>query len=98
MAKRLEEFKTGFPDAWAAYAKLRDTCDGSGPLDRKVVELMKVAVSAALEHDGGVFAHVSQAKKAVVHHVREGSRRGRRPEVRIHGSDRGLILSKLQAV
>ncbi|HEX9592030.1 MAG TPA: carboxymuconolactone decarboxylase family protein [bacterium] len=64
MAKQLKAFKTKFPETWAAYQQLRDHCDHSGPLDGKTVELIKVGISAALEHEGGLVAHVSQAQKA----------------------------------
>ena len=64
MAKQLKAFKTKFPEAWAAYEKLRDTCDKAGPLDKKTVELIKVGIAAAMEHEGSVVAHVSQAKTA----------------------------------
>jgi len=64
MAKQLKAFKTKFPKVWTAYEQLRDTCDQSGPLDKKTVELIKVGISAAMEHEGGLVAHVSQAKKA----------------------------------
>ncbi|MGD2064458.1 MAG: carboxymuconolactone decarboxylase family protein [Nitrospirota bacterium] len=64
MAKQLKAFKNKFPDIWAAYEQLRDQCDQSGPLDKKTVELIKVGISAAMEHEGGVVAHVSQAKTA----------------------------------
>ena len=64
MPETLESFKRAFPHAWATYEQLRDTCDKDGPLDGKTVELVKIGISAALGHEGGLIAHVSQAKKA----------------------------------
>ncbi len=64
MPETLETFKAKYPEAWSAYTHLRDVCDHTGPLDRKTVELIKIGISTALEHDGGVVAHTSQAKKA----------------------------------
>jgi 4-carboxymuconolactone decarboxylase len=64
MAKQLKAFKTTFPKIWEAYQDLRNACDRSGPLDKKTVELIKIGISAAMEHEGGVVAHVSQAKTA----------------------------------
>jgi AhpD family alkylhydroperoxidase len=64
VAKQLKAFKTKFPKVWTAYQQLRDTCDQDGPLDKKTVELIKVGISAAMEHEGGVVAHISQAKAA----------------------------------
>lgn len=46
-----------------AYERLRNACDTEGPLDRKTVELIKVGISTTLEHEGGLIAHVSQARK-----------------------------------
>ncbi len=64
MPKLLDDYKSRFPEAWSAYENLRDVCDQFGPLDRKTVELIKIGVSTALTHEGGVVAHVSQARKA----------------------------------
>lgn len=64
MPKTLDNFKTEFPEAWKAYAQLRDLCDKQGPLDRKTVELIKLGISVALEREGGATAHIAQAKKA----------------------------------
>ena len=64
MPETLDSFKAEFPRAWAAYEELKTACDTQGPLDGKTVELIKVGISAALEHDGGLVALISQAKKA----------------------------------
>ncbi len=63
MPEILDHFKTRYPKSWKAYEQLRDTCDAEGPLDRKTVELIKIGISTALEHKGGVVAHISQAHK-----------------------------------
>ncbi|SCZ62254.1 carboxymuconolactone decarboxylase family protein [Thiohalomonas denitrificans] len=64
MHKTLDDFKDDFPNAWAAYENLRNTCDHDGPLDKKTVELIKVGIAAAQEHEGSLVSHVSQAQKA----------------------------------
>jgi AhpD family alkylhydroperoxidase len=64
MPKLLDDFKKEFPDTWQAYGNMKDACDQEGPLDTKTVELIKIGISTAMEHQGGVFAHVSQARKA----------------------------------
>lgn len=64
MPETLDRFKAQFPKAWKAYEQLRDACDTEGPLDRKTVELIKIGISTALEHEGGLVAHISQARKA----------------------------------
>lgn len=64
MPETLERFKAQFPKTWKAYEQLRDACDTEGPLDRKTVELIKIGISTALEHEGGLVAHISRARKA----------------------------------
>jgi 4-carboxymuconolactone decarboxylase len=64
MPETLEHFKAQYPKSWRAYEQLRNACDAEGPLDRKTVELIKIGISTALEHHGGLVAHISQARKA----------------------------------
>jgi len=64
MAQLLDDFKSQFPDAWSAYEALRDVCDRAGPLDPKTVQLIKIGISAAMEHEGGLVAHIAQARRA----------------------------------
>ncbi len=64
MPELLDNFKKEFPGAWQAYEKLKDACDQGGSLDAKTVELIKIGISTAMRHEGGVVAHISQAKKA----------------------------------
>ena len=64
MPETLQNFKSAFPQTWAAYEQLRNACDREGPLDTKMAELIKVGISAALSHEGGLVAHISQARKA----------------------------------
>ena len=60
----LKSFKERYPDAWSAYEQLKAACDRHGPLDAKTVELVKIAVSTAQEHYGGLITRISQARKA----------------------------------
>lgn len=64
MHKTLDNFKQDFPEAWAAYENLRNTLDQEGPLDKKTVELIKIGIAAATEHEGSLISHISQARKA----------------------------------
>jgi 4-carboxymuconolactone decarboxylase len=64
MPATLDTFKKDYAKAWAAYEQLRNACDVAGPLDGKTRELIKIGISVALEHSGGLVAHISQAKKA----------------------------------
>ncbi len=63
MHRTLEDFKNDFPEAWSAYENLRNVCDHEGPLDKKTVELIKIGIAAAMEHEGSLVAHVAQAQK-----------------------------------
>ena len=60
--KTLRSFGQRFPHVWDSYQKLRDSCDGAGPLQDNVKELIKVAVSAALKRHGGLIAHLDRAR------------------------------------
>ena len=64
MAQLINDFQAQFPDIWAAYNQLKTACDQGGPLDRKTTELIKIGISAAMGHEGGLMAHISQARKA----------------------------------
>ena len=64
MPKTLDDFKAQFPEVWSAYERLRNESDRKGPLDGKTIELIKIGISTAMEHEGGVVAHASQARKA----------------------------------
>jgi 4-carboxymuconolactone decarboxylase len=64
MPNLLNSFKEKYPETWSAYEQLKTQCDRQGPLDVKTVELVKISVSTALEHQGGLIAHISQARKA----------------------------------
>jgi AhpD family alkylhydroperoxidase len=67
MPDTLDQFKSKFPQVWAAYQDLKDICDKQGPLDKKTIELVKIGISTALGREGGLIAHISKAKKAGAH-------------------------------
>lgn len=60
----LKDFQEAFPEVWKAYAKLRDACDGQGPLNPKMRELIKIAVEASRGRHGGLVAHLHRAREA----------------------------------
>ncbi len=64
MPETLDKFKAQFPKVWGSYEQLRNACDEEGPLDAKVCELIKIGISTALQHEGGLVAHISRARKA----------------------------------
>jgi 4-carboxymuconolactone decarboxylase len=64
MAELLDDFQAQFPEIWRAYTQLKTACDQGGPLDRKTAELIRIGISVAMEHEGGLIAHISQARTA----------------------------------
>jgi AhpD family alkylhydroperoxidase len=64
MPEPLDNFKSKFPQVWAAYEDLKNICDQQGPLDKRTVELIKIGISTAMGREGGLIAHISKAKKA----------------------------------
>lgn len=52
------------PEMMAAYEKLGKACSEAGPLDRKTVALVKVAISATAALEGGVHSHTRKALEA----------------------------------
>lgn len=58
----LKLFQVRFPEVWKNYREVRDACDAAGPLEPKVRELIKVAVSTARRRHGGLIAHIDRAR------------------------------------
>lgn len=52
------------PQLMAAYEKLGQACSTAGPLDRKTVSLVKLAISASAGLEGGVHSHTRKALQA----------------------------------
>jgi 4-carboxymuconolactone decarboxylase len=58
-------FKKEFPKVWAHHDALgREIHENGGPLPEKVRWLIKVAVSAASQHDLSLQTHVTKAREA----------------------------------
>ena len=58
-------FKKEFPKAWSHYEALgREIHENGGPLPEKVRWLIKVAVSAATQHNLSLETHVTKAREA----------------------------------
>ena len=66
--KTLQQFQREFPRVWKSYEALRESCGRAGPLDRKTVELIRVAVEVAKRRHGGLIAHLHRAKAAGATH------------------------------
>ena len=64
MTQLLDDFQAQFPEIWKAYTQLKSACDQGGPLDQKTAELIRIGITVAMEHEGGLVAHISQARKA----------------------------------
>lgn len=64
----IDEFQVKYPDVWDAFAKLGDVCHHTGPLDEKTRRLVKLALSIALRHEGGVHSATRRALESGVSH------------------------------
>jgi 4-carboxymuconolactone decarboxylase len=52
------------PEMMAAYEKLGKACTAAGPLDRKTISLVKLAISMSAGLEGGVHSHTRKATQA----------------------------------
>jgi alkylhydroperoxidase/carboxymuconolactone decarboxylase family protein YurZ len=62
----IDGFKEKHPAVWDAFAKLGDACHHTGPLDEKTRRLVKLALSIALRHEGGVHSATRRALESGV--------------------------------
>ncbi len=64
LAGPFERFSKEYPKAHAAYERLGEACHGSGPLDARTRELIKLGMSISARSEGAVHSHVGKALKA----------------------------------
>ncbi len=50
-----------YPAVWHAYADLGEACAKAGPLDRKLVRLIKLALAIGAASEGAVHSHARRA-------------------------------------
>jgi alkylhydroperoxidase/carboxymuconolactone decarboxylase family protein YurZ len=62
----IDEFKEKHPSVWDAFSKLGEACHHTGPLDEKTRRLVKLALSVALRHEGGVHSATRRALESGV--------------------------------
>jgi alkylhydroperoxidase/carboxymuconolactone decarboxylase family protein YurZ len=59
------KFKAEFPKVYAAYEALgKEIHENSGPLPEKLRWLLKIAISAASEHQKALETHIQKGKEA----------------------------------
>ncbi len=56
-----DQFRADHPAVADAYKRLADACRGSGPLDERTTELVKLAMSIAAGAEGGSHSHTRRA-------------------------------------
>jgi alkylhydroperoxidase/carboxymuconolactone decarboxylase family protein YurZ len=56
-----EKFVNKYPAVWDAHQKLTEACAEAGPLDRKMRELIKMAISATANQETAVERHAVMA-------------------------------------
>ena len=49
------------PEVWAAYAALGKACAEAGPLDRRTIRLVKLALAIGALSEGAVHSHARRA-------------------------------------
>jgi len=47
-----------YPAIWKAYSALGEACAQAGPIDRKAVRLVKLALAIGVSSEGAVHSHV----------------------------------------
>lgn len=55
------ELAEQYPDVWEQYSGLGKACSEAGPIDSETKRLVKLALAAASESEGGVHSHVRRA-------------------------------------
>lgn len=58
------EFRERFPELAEAYDKLGEAAHGSGPLDDKTRQLVKLALAVGAGNEGAVHSHTRRALQA----------------------------------
>lgn len=61
LVRRLAET---FPEIWAAYGQLGDATAAAGPLDKRDIRLVKLALAIGAHRQGATHAHVRKALRA----------------------------------
>lgn len=60
-APQYKEFIAKYPQVGEAHKALGTALTGAGPLDAKLVHLVKLGISIGMQHEGAVHAHARQA-------------------------------------
>ena len=61
LPEHFRKFVDKYPNIWDAHQKLTEACAECGPLDRKTRELIKTAISAAVNQETAVERHAVMA-------------------------------------
>lgn len=61
---RYVQFQKNFPSVFSAYAQLGQATSESGPLGKKEIALVKLAIAAGARLEGGVHSHCRRALEA----------------------------------
>jgi len=64
LPEHFQNFVKEYPDVWEAHQKLSEACAESGPLDRKMRELIKVGISGAANQITALQRHAVMAVQA----------------------------------
>ena len=61
LPKQFTQFQKDFPEVFKAYEHLGAAISGAGPLDKKTVELLRLAIAIGAREEGGVHSHTRRA-------------------------------------
>lgn len=64
LPKPYQSFSENYPEVVEAYEKLGETVHQAGPLDEKMRSLIKLAIAAGAQKEGGVHSHTRKALDA----------------------------------
>ncbi|HUI89033.1 MAG TPA: carboxymuconolactone decarboxylase family protein [Anaerolineales bacterium] len=64
LPKPYQQFRRKHPEVYRAYENLGEAIAGSGPLDAKTRELIKLGMAAATKSESAVQSHVHRALDA----------------------------------
>ena len=64
LPKRFVKFRADYPKVAEAFDELGTAVTGAGPLDKKTVELMRLALAVGAREEGGVHSHTRRAIEA----------------------------------
>ncbi|MEA3210422.1 MAG: hypothetical protein QOE70_3479 [Chthoniobacter sp.] len=64
LPQRFIKFQKSYPDLARALDQLGTAASNAGPLDKKTIELLRLAIAVGAREEGGVHSHTRRALEA----------------------------------